>query len=315
MLAAHRVQFAQRSGVAVHREQRLHDDQGALLGPVRQLLRDRVDVAVRRHRHAGPRQPRGVDQRRVVQRVGYHQVTAPGQGGDDPEVRQVTGREHKSRFRSGVCGQFGLQLGVQVGGPGDQTRAGRARAPGLHGLDGAGHDLRMPGQSEVVVAGQVDQRGLGTEVGSGGRGARRQTPPQPGGGTFGGPDVQPGEGIWCGAHRIKRLPAGPPRRSVSYRTTPATNGCQNGPVTWRWDTGLMPSMNDLIRERTDLDDTELDWLHLLVSDWQLLADLSFADLVLWVPIRADAARATSPSPRCVRTPDRPATPPTWSAPP
>src|SRR5512139_982183 len=49
----------------------------------------------------------------------------------------------------------------------------------------------------------------------------------------------------------------------------------------------MPSMNDLIPERTGLDEADLDWLHLLVSDWQLLADLSFADLVLWVPLRAD----------------------------
>jgi two-component sensor histidine kinase/PAS domain-containing protein len=48
----------------------------------------------------------------------------------------------------------------------------------------------------------------------------------------------------------------------------------------------MPSMNDLIHDRTDLDDADLDWLHLLVSDWQLLADLSFADLVLWAPLKA-----------------------------
>src|SRR5205823_2784271 len=47
----------------------------------------------------------------------------------------------------------------------------------------------------------------------------------------------------------------------------------------------MPSMNDLTHNRTDLGEADLDWLHLLVSDWQLLADLSFADLVLWVPVR------------------------------
>ena len=29
----------------------------------------------------------------------------------------------------------------------------------------------------------------------------------------------------------------------------------------------------------------MDWLHALVSDWQLLADLSFADLVLWALLR------------------------------
>ncbi|WP_460601171.1 sensor histidine kinase [Flexivirga lutea] len=44
-------------------------------------------------------------------------------------------------------------------------------------------------------------------------------------------------------------------------------------------------MNDVLGEHTDLDQSAWDWLHLLVSDWQLLADLSFADLVLWVPTR------------------------------
>ncbi len=29
---------------------------------------------------------------------------------------------------------------------------------------------------------------------------------------------------------------------------------------------------------------DIEWLHALVSDWQLLADLSFADLVLWAPL-------------------------------
>ncbi|MGH8839111.1 MAG: sensor histidine kinase [Jiangellaceae bacterium] len=47
----------------------------------------------------------------------------------------------------------------------------------------------------------------------------------------------------------------------------------------------MPSLNDVVRQYTDLSEADLDWLHTLVADWQLLADLSFADLVLWVPDR------------------------------
>ncbi|EST38640.1 ATPase [Streptomycetaceae bacterium MP113-05] len=42
-------------------------------------------------------------------------------------------------------------------------------------------------------------------------------------------------------------------------------------------------MNDLVRQHTALGSADLEWLHLLVSEWQLLSDLSFADLVLWVP--------------------------------
>src|SRR5690606_23462798 len=54
----------------------------------------------------------------------------------------------------------------------------------------------------------------------------------------------------------------------------------------------VPSMNELVRQHTALDDTDLEWLHLLVSEWQLLSDLSFADLVLWVPTR-DGTRYVS----------------------
>ncbi|HTP14852.1 MAG TPA: sensor histidine kinase [Streptosporangiaceae bacterium] len=46
----------------------------------------------------------------------------------------------------------------------------------------------------------------------------------------------------------------------------------------------MPTLNDLAR-RAQITEADLDWLHALVSDWQLLADLSFADLVLWAPLR------------------------------
>ncbi|MGH8888242.1 MAG: histidine kinase N-terminal domain-containing protein [Acidothermaceae bacterium] len=45
----------------------------------------------------------------------------------------------------------------------------------------------------------------------------------------------------------------------------------------------MPDLVDLVRRHTDASDGDLDWLHLLVGEWQLLADLSFADLLLWVP--------------------------------
>jgi two-component system, sensor histidine kinase PdtaS len=45
----------------------------------------------------------------------------------------------------------------------------------------------------------------------------------------------------------------------------------------------VPTLTDLA-SRAGLRAAELDWLHALVSDWQLLADLSFADLVLWAPL-------------------------------
>jgi two-component system, sensor histidine kinase PdtaS len=50
----------------------------------------------------------------------------------------------------------------------------------------------------------------------------------------------------------------------------------------------VPTLNDLAREKTALTGADIEWLHALVSDWQLLADLSFADLVLWAPLRDDS---------------------------
>ncbi|WP_338088756.1 sensor histidine kinase [Nocardioides daphniae] len=37
-----------------------------------------------------------------------------------------------------------------------------------------------------------------------------------------------------------------------------------------------------MRAHTDLDDADVDWLTRLMADWQIIADLSFADLVLWL---------------------------------
>jgi two-component sensor histidine kinase len=45
----------------------------------------------------------------------------------------------------------------------------------------------------------------------------------------------------------------------------------------------VPSLDDVVRHHTTLEPGDLDWLHLLVADWQIIADLSFADLILWLP--------------------------------
>ncbi len=47
----------------------------------------------------------------------------------------------------------------------------------------------------------------------------------------------------------------------------------------------MATLTDLAWQFTPLTEGDVEWLHALVSDWQLLADLSFADLVLWAPLR------------------------------
>ncbi len=58
---------------------------------------------------------------------------------------------------------------------------------------------------------------------------------------------------------------------------------------------LLPSA---LRDAVDLAEADLDSIHQLVADWQLIADLSTSDLVLWVRTRAGrfiAAGHTRPS--------------------
>ena len=60
----------------------------------------------------------------------------------------------------------------------------------------------------------------------------------------------------------------------------------------------MPTLAELIQEHSQLTAPDEEWLRLLVSDWQLISDLSFADLVLWVrrsPIQWSAVAHIRPT--------------------
>jgi two-component sensor histidine kinase len=49
----------------------------------------------------------------------------------------------------------------------------------------------------------------------------------------------------------------------------------------------MATLSELISENSNLKANEVEHLSELVAEWRLLADLSFADLLLWLPIRRD----------------------------
>jgi two-component sensor histidine kinase len=55
----------------------------------------------------------------------------------------------------------------------------------------------------------------------------------------------------------------------------------------------MSALTDTLAARTALDDAAVQHLARLVGEWQLLADLAFADLLLWVPVALPAAEAGS----------------------
>ncbi|GIJ50164.1 ATPase [Virgisporangium aliadipatigenens] len=46
---------------------------------------------------------------------------------------------------------------------------------------------------------------------------------------------------------------------------------------------LVSTLRDLVEEHTSLEPVDIEHLHRLAGDWQLVSDLSFADLLMWVP--------------------------------
>ncbi|AEE45427.1 signal transduction histidine kinase [Cellulomonas fimi ATCC 484] len=47
--------------------------------------------------------------------------------------------------------------------------------------------------------------------------------------------------------------------------------------------GPVSTLSTLVARHASLEAADLEWLHLLVGDWQVVSDLAFADLVLWLP--------------------------------
>jgi len=68
------------------------------------------------------------------------------------------------------------------------------------------------------------------------------------------------------------------------------------------------TLRDLVEEYTSLGGVDIDHLHRLAGDWQLISDLSFADLLLWVPVSPENGSAV-PAFLCVAQ-VRPTTAPT-----
>lgn len=46
----------------------------------------------------------------------------------------------------------------------------------------------------------------------------------------------------------------------------------------------MSTLRHLVQEHTDLAPADIEHLHLVAGDWHLVSDLSFADLLMWVPV-------------------------------
>ena len=156
MATAHVVQRPQRGEHPVGGEHRVGHHDGALLVAGRQRGLDGGDVAVRCHDDSGARQPAGVHQRRMRQRVGHHKRSRPGQRHHRTEVGGVARGEDQRRLGADEIRQRGLEAFVQFGVAGDQPRSGRACTPGAQRLDAAVDHVGVLRQAEVVVGRQVE---------------------------------------------------------------------------------------------------------------------------------------------------------------
>ena len=57
----------------------------------------------------------------------------------------------------------------------------------------------------------------------------------------------------------------------------------------------MSTLTDLVQAQGRSSEADAEWLQLLVGDGQLIADLAFADVVVWVPTEDDGFLAVAHS--------------------
>ncbi len=156
VLRSEGVDLIERSDVAVHREHAVGDDQAVTLclcglQAVLQLFHVGIGVAVAlclAEAHA-------VDDRSVVQRVGDDGVVLVEQGLEHTAVRVEARSVEDGVFRAEELGDLLLKLFVEIAGTADEADGRHAVAVRIQRLLGGFHQLRVVGQSEIVVGAEV----------------------------------------------------------------------------------------------------------------------------------------------------------------
>ena len=69
----------------------------------------------------------------------------------------------------------------------------------------------------------------------------------------------------------------------------------------------MSTMSDLLAEHTQLSADAVEHLQRVVAEWQLLADMSFADFLIWIAGTAGGPTSSCAWPRSGRPRHRPRT--------
>ncbi len=88
-------------------------------------------------------EPYAINDRGMVQLVGYYGVLLVEQWFKNPTVRVESGNIKNCVFRSEKSGQLGLKLLVNVLGAADETYAAHAISPLVHVFSGRFHNFGM----------------------------------------------------------------------------------------------------------------------------------------------------------------------------
>ena len=144
------------------------------------LQRRRVGMRITDEIRAG--EERAVVEARVVQPVGEDRVAAPGERGQDREIGEIPGREGQ-RLRpcagANEGGKLGFERRVRREVAADEVRRARADAPARRAFARGRDDVRMIGETEIIVAREGDElAAIDDDARSLRRGERAPVPPQ-----------------------------------------------------------------------------------------------------------------------------------------
>ncbi len=188
-------------------------------------------------------------------------------------------------------------------GHGEPRRPRRARAhrrhrePRPHGCSrhrrprAGAPDAPAVRRNRRCDAAAARRQGHGCRDPHGAHAARRRSAKPP---SRGAPRVRdgsdPARAAAVAAARLRVRAAAPRGRELSRRRPtrhPEHGVTETSPATQRprvaHYAGSVSTLSDLVLAQGRSSQADVDWLHMLVGDLQLLADLAFADIVLWVP--------------------------------
>ena len=158
ILFRHLAQPGQRPNIAIHRKHAVGDHQfpPRLILHAGQLLFGVRHIFVAENQDLRSRQPRSIDDRRMVQLIGDDEIFLAQQRRNRSRIRRESRLKHHARFHVLEARDLLFQLHVQRHRPGNRAHRARSHAVLLRRLQRRFAQLGMRRQPQVIVRRQVD---------------------------------------------------------------------------------------------------------------------------------------------------------------